>query len=269
MDEVGQQQQQQFVTYLAERVSRKTVLNVLGTLSSMLHTGKKWNYLCERMDIGELTLPASKVRQEARFFTSGQVREIIALAREPFNVMFTVCALSGLRAGELLALQRGDLDFSSRRIFIRRSVNRGCVQTVKSKASQRPLPMPEVLVGILSDYLRTIWRETPEGWLFVNRRGRPYSRDKVVARGLWPVLDVLTIPRCGLHAFRHFHSTTLLEVGAPPQVAQAQLRHSDARITLDIYSHVIPDSQRSAVERVAELLRPNAPKSQEAGEWIQ
>jgi integrase len=105
--------------------------------------------------------------------------------------------------------------------------------------------------------------------LFFNRRGRPYNATKVVQKALWPVLDKLKIERCGLHAFRHTHSSLLLETGASPTVAQAQLRHSDPRITLGIYGHVIGDSQRNAVDRVAEILDPNGPKSVSSGEWIQ
>jgi integrase len=82
-------------------------------------------------------------------------------------------------------------------------------------------------------------------------------------------ISQLKIPRCGLHAFRHFHSTMLLELGAAPQVAQAQMRHSDPRITLEVYSHVVPDSQRKAVEKVAEILDLIGPNSEDAREWIQ
>jgi integrase len=268
MDELGKEQHQAFVTNLSRKVSRKSVLNVLGTLSSMLTTARKWNYVCEAVKVGELALPDEGVKAEARFFTPEQVRQIITLAVEPFRTMFAVAAMTGLRAGELLGLQVEDLDFTSQLIFVRRSVHRGRVQSVKSRASRKPLPMPEALANILTDYLKC-WHENPERWLFHNRRGRTYSTDKVVMFKLWPILDTLRIKRCGLHAFRHFHSSMLLEVGASPQVAQAQLRHSDARITLGIYSHVIGESQRNAVERVAELLRPNAPKSQETEEWIQ
>jgi integrase len=79
----------------------------------------------------------------------------------------------------------------------------------------------------------------------------------------------LKIPKCGLHAFRHTHSSLHLETGASPTVAQAQLRHSDARITLGVYGHVIGDSQRNAVEKVANLLAPSGPKSVVSGELIQ
>jgi integrase len=103
----------------------------------------------------------------------------------------------------------------------------------------------------------------------MNRRGRPYSANKVVQKALWPLLEKLNIPKCGLHAFRHMHSSLLLETGASPTVTQAQLRHSDARITLGVYGHVIGDSQRNAVEKVANLLAPSGPKSVFSGELIQ
>jgi integrase len=76
------------------------------------------------------------------------------------------------------------------------------------------------------------------------------------ALGKRPVLDLLGISHCGLHAFRHTHTSLLLDTGATPKVVQEQLRHSDARITLGVYGHVIGDAQRDAVNKVGELLRP-------------
>jgi len=269
LDEVSRERQQVFVTQLSRTVSRKTVLNVLGTLSSMLTTARKWGYVTEAVKMADIVLPNEEVKPEARFFTPEQARQIIGSAQKPFDTMFLIAGMCGLRAGELLGLKVEDLDFDHRLILIRRSVNRGQVQTVKSKASQKPLPMPKSLANILTNYLKCAWRENSERWLFVNNRNRPYSADKVVIFKLWPILDALKIPRCGLHAFRHFHSSMLLELGAAPQVAQAQMRHSDPRITLEVYSHVVGESQRKAVERVAEILAPVGPKLDAVGEWIQ
>jgi integrase len=268
MDEVGNEQQQMFITKLSQTVSRKTVLNVLSTFSSMLTCARRWGYICEKVNTAELVLPKEEIKTEARFFTPDQVRKIIAAASEPFKTMFALGAMTGIRSGELLGLKVEDLDFTSRLLFIRRSVNRGHIQTVKSKASKKPLPVPEFLVATLENYLKT-WRPNPEQWLFANQRNRPFAADKVVMFKLWPILDALKVPRCGLHAFRHFHSSILLELGAAPQVAQAQMRHSDPRITLEVYSHVIGDSHRNAVEKVAELLRPDALKLEVSGTWVQ
>jgi integrase len=268
LDEVGREGQQVLVTMLSHKVSRKSVVNIMGTLSSMITTARKWGYVAEPVKLADLALPDGGPRAEARFFTPEQVRQIIRLAKEPFRTMYYILAMTGIRAGELLGLQVGDIDFERRLLFIRRSVNRGAVQSVKSKASQKPLPLPDALARILGAYLHN-WRENSERWLFANSRTRPYSADKVVMFKLWPILDQLNIPRCGFHAFRHFHSTMLLELGAAPQVAQAQMRHSDPRITLEVYSHVIGESHRIAVDKVAEIVDPIGPKQDSSGEWIQ
>jgi integrase len=52
----------------------------------------------------------------------------------------------------------------------------------------------------------------------------------------------------GFHSMRHGAASSLLADGATPAVVQRQLRHSDARITLGIYGHVVGDEQRSAVQ---------------------
>jgi integrase len=165
-------------------------------------------------------------------------------------------------------LQWGDIDFLKCCIHIRRSAWYGKIQTTKSKSSTAPVPLPEILTATLRAY-RERWRPNPLGFLFVTRNNRPPSSNKVVAYGLWPVLDVFKIPHCGLHAFRHTHASLLLDSGATLKVVQEQLRHSDPGVTLKIYSHVIGDSQRNAVEKLAELLRPIAPKSESEGRYIQ
>jgi hypothetical protein len=136
LDEVSKERQQVFVTLLSQKLSRKSVENIMGTLSSLLTTARKWGYITESVKMADLVLPDAGVKTEARFFTSDQVRDIIALAQEPFKTMFCTLALTGIRAGELLGLKEEDLDFDRRLIFIRRSVNRGLVQSVKSKAQE-------------------------------------------------------------------------------------------------------------------------------------
>lgn len=261
------QAQQNFVTRLSRSVSRKTVTNVLCTLSSMLRSAKKWNYCCHPIVMRNLELPADGIRKDARFFNGEEARKIIMLAAEPYRTMFAIAAMTGLRAGEVVGLQKADLD-QRRVIQVQRSSWYGRVQTVKSKASRAPVVMSEALSAVLQEYLAT-WRPNPEGFLFLNRNGRPYAANKVVEYGLWPVLDKLKIARAGMHAFRHCHASLLMDVGANPTVTKEQMRHSDARVTLGIYGHVIGNSQREAVDKVGEILRPDAPKSEKVSEYIQ
>jgi integrase len=269
LDEIGVEAQQVFVTKLVKaELSRKMVLNVLSTLSSMLETAKIWGYVCQQVAYANLALPCEEVKKEARFFTLEQVGKIIAAAPEPFKTMFLVLVMTGMRAGEMLGLQWVDIDFAKSLIHIRRSAWYGQTQTTKSKSSTAPVPLPGPLAVALRAYQEK-WRPNPGGFLFVTRNNRPPSSNKVVEYGLWPVLDALKIPRCGLHAFRHTHTSLLLDSGATPKVVQEQLRHADPRVTLDVYGHVLGDARRDAVEKVASIVFRNVPKSVEEGKYIQ
>ena len=153
----------------------------------------------------------------------------------------------------MLGLKWGDIDFDRSLLHIRRTAWYGKTQTAKSEASETVLPIPSSLLTMLKNYQVT-WKPNEAGFLFVTRNGRPPSSNKVVEYHLWTILDALGIPRCGLHAFRHAHTSLLLDSGATPKVVQRQLRHSDARTTLEIYGHVVGDAHREAVEKVASVL---------------
>jgi integrase len=258
LDQLGVENQQTFITHMPGRatkktVSRKTVVNVLGTLSTILTTARNWGYHCEQINLNKLRLPARGMKYEAPSFTPDQLQRILAIAEEPWRTMFCILTLDGLRAGEVLGLKWDDIDFDRSLLHIRRTAWYGKIQTAKSEASETVLPIPSSLLTMLKNYQLT-WKPNVAGFLFVTRNGRPPSSNKVVEYHLWTILDALGIPRCGLHAFRHAHTSLLLDSGATPKVVQRQLRHSDARTTLEIYGHVVGDAHREAVEKVASRL---------------
>src|SRR5215471_170283 len=104
LDDLGVESQQMLVGYLSERVSRKTAVNVFGTLSSMLNTARNWGYICEGVRVSRLVLPERKVKQQARVFTPEQAKAILEMAQDPWRTMFAIAAYAGLRAGEILGL---------------------------------------------------------------------------------------------------------------------------------------------------------------------
>ena len=141
-----------------------------------------------------------------------------------------------------------DLDFVRKLVRVRQSVDAATrnVQAVKSTASSADLPMPSQLEARLRAHLQQ--HDGKGELLFVNRSGRPFSANKLRERQLHPLLMKLDIPRGGFHSMRHGTASALLADGATPAVVQKQMRHSDPRITLGIYAHVVGDEQRDAVE---------------------
>jgi integrase len=214
----------------------------------------------------ELSLPRKTIGREPVSFDASQVGNIIAHSKEPYTTMFSVFGMTGSRTSETLGLKIVDLDFQRKLIHVRRSVDSHTrkVQTTKRPASKAAVPIPAELEKRLHNFLKHHWRDNPSGFLFVNRNGNTYSRGKVVEYGLWSAQDACGIPRTGLHAFRHQIASELLEGGAAPSVVQKQMRHSDARVTLERYSHVIGDAQRIAVSSLAERIEQHVDRQMES-----
>ncbi len=245
---------QQFATELQRALSPKTVINVVGTVFSILRYAKKCRMRTADVSFRDLTL-RSVEPSERPFFTSEETVRIIAAAKDPYKTMFALAATTGLRAGELLALTVPDLDFHRKTIRVSKSAddNTRVIRKPKTKQSNALLPMASNLAAMLRDYLQRHWKENDRQLLFPNPSGqRPRLRDNVVKYGLKPVLRMLKIPErnAGLHAFRHGLATELAET-EPITVLQTQMRHADVRTTLRVYAHIIPDSQRESMERIA------------------
>ena len=88
LEEIGAETQQKFVCQLSGKVSRKMLLNILATLSSILGKAKEWKYVCETVNFRSLTLPQRSETQEELHFTADQVRQILAGAKQPFSTLF-------------------------------------------------------------------------------------------------------------------------------------------------------------------------------------
>lgn len=272
LDALGIENHQMFVTHLSGKIpSSKTIRNVLVTLSSMLSTAKDWGYICEGLNIGKLALPERSIKKEARSFTLEEGRRILAAATNPWRLMYALAGMAGMRAGEIMGLRAADVDIQRRLIHINQTAWCGQIQTAKTAVSEATLPIPDALHHMLTAYLAT-WHTNPLGLLFINKLGRAFTAERVVKKHLHPLLDALGIPRpgrCGFHAFRHMHTTMLVEGGASPKTAQRQLRHSDVRTTLQIYAHVVEDSHRRAVEKVSRKLVQVGPKTERGSQLIQ
>ena len=259
LDQIGLAEVQGLISGM--KVRRHSIMNVVGTLRSILSTAKKWGYLAAEFSAGDLIIPQQAPRS-ARFFTPEQARRIIEVAVHPWKALCAVCAMCGLRPGEALALTWDDI--GPEVIHVRRSSCFGKLVATKTAGSRSDVPLPQPLGVILDDY-RRVWKPNAEHLLFATRNGRPQTTNKVAELRLYPLLRQLGIPQCGLNGFRHLHASLLQESGASVAVAQRQLRHADPLTTLRNYSHVIGSEQREASERVAVILRPSsAPKNSDA-----
>jgi integrase len=232
-------------------LSRKTILNALSTLASMLSAARDWDYLAAKLDWEKLRLPVEELEKPQRFFTPDESQRIIDASPEPWNICFAFMAYLGLRTSEAVGVAWANIDLPAGVLRVKQSNWRGKLLTVKSKSSNRDLPLPPVLVELLEGY-RLRWKPNVFGLLFANAKGQPITSCYVRRDIMHPIRERLGIARGGFHAFRHGLGTALMQEGASARVVQQQLGHSDLRM-LSRYAHVVPQDQRIAVDRTVEV----------------
>ena len=147
LDEFGVENQQGFITRMPDRsrekvVSRKTILNVIATISTILATARNWGYSCEQIDMKKLRLPPRGVASETRHFTVEQVQRILALAGEPWRTLFCICTLDGLRAGEALGLQWAISTSNSEYFKSEEPLGTGRLRHPRAGKARRHFPFP-------------------------------------------------------------------------------------------------------------------------------
>lgn len=205
-------------------------------------------------------------RPEIKTWTAAQLHAFLQWDRDVHKdelfTLWRVIAFTGMRRSEALALRWEDVHQKTGRLSLRRAVNiADRHKTKKTKTgSARSLELDSESLQALKSFkaLRgsiSLDLARPEAYIFAGLDGGLRNPDKVSKR--WGTLmkyataAVPGLPRITLKELRHTHATVLLELGEHPKIVQERLGHSTISTTMNIYSHVTPTMQRSAIDRLA------------------
>jgi integrase len=230
-----------------------TLRNIRATFSTVLQAAVERGFL-EKNPAHGIRIREADTKKERRFYSPAEMRRLLAVLTEPCRAVVSVAVLTGMRIGEILALRWKRIDLLRGTIEVAENYSCGEFVTPKTKSSLRMIPMSSALADVLEKHRAEGGQCTPEGLVFRTSKGTPLNAKNLYNRELAPACDQIEQPRVSWHSFRHTHATLLGEVGGSLKTAQALLGHSDLETTLNVYTHAIPDSQKTAVERVAGVL---------------
>jgi integrase len=245
---------QQFISSI--KANPKTVRNIYVTLQMMRKSARAWQYVAHDALDG-VVLPKRRTPRRF-FFTQHEVSRILGKADEPYRTFYWLAAELGLRAGEICGLRLEDISLELGLINVRQSAWRGKLQEPKTSNSTRALAISPNLAEHLRRFIET-WRPNASNLLFASRNGTPLDQNLIVKRKLRPLLERLNIQRCGLHAFRHFAASMMDRLNTPLKLRQQRLGHSDAEMTLGVYSHVAKEDDMRVAAQLGEILDPSGP----------
>lgn len=239
----------------------KTTRNLIATLRMMWNNARAWGYVAHDPFEG-LVLPK---RGLVRAFTLSldELKRVLDGASEPHRTFYAILAETGLRGGEICGLRIEDLDLANGMIYVRQSVWRGEIQTVKSAKGNRHFPISAELIELLREHLRN-WPPNTAGLLFATRNGTPWDHSLIRKRKFQPLLKKLGIPQCGFHAFRHGNATLLDRIGAPMAIRLNRLGHVEAPTTMG-YTHTVTADERRIAEQLGKILHVTERKQEQYG----
>jgi integrase len=190
--------------------------------------------------------------------TVEQVETIADAVPERYRAAVVLAAATGLRQGEVFGLTIDRVDFLRRTLVVDQQLVTAtgsvALGPLKTRASYRTIPLPDVALEVLASHLARWPVEHPWGLVFVDDRGAPVRRNRWSK--LWKAAATSTgLPDVTSHALRHHFASLLIAAGCSVKVVQNRLGHATAAETLDTYAHLWPDDEdrtRAAVDRAWE-----------------
>lgn len=224
---------------------------------------------------GRIGLEEGEVRQ-AEWLSEPELANLLHAAevQEPryYPILLTI-ASTGVRLGEAVGLQVGDVNLDRCKIAVRRAIRKRHEGSPK-RGKPRTVDVPPSAIAVLRGWIDVVRAEAAVRgeeacWLFPSGTGKPVD-EPVIRDALTRILKAAGIQRrITPHALRHTYASLALQRGVPLLVVSRQLGHKSIAITADIYGHLLPDATREAAAAWEAILttprrNPDATPSTEA-----
>ena len=217
---------------------------------------------------------------EMKVLTSEELAKLLdVLKNDSHYAMFYIEVFTGLRRGELLALEWSDIDFEKQSISVSKQVQRergvehGKLQIVTLKNRKpRTIYPPASVFPILETYrlFQDAYKRSAEyegiEWqnpdaVFTNAKGG-WLDGSVLYRSLQKNLIKAGLPRMRFHDLRHTFATAAIAEGVDVKTIQESLGHHDPGFTLRVYGHAHEEMKKAGAEKLESLagqIKPELP----------
>ena len=251
-------------------LSHESIDKIRDVLSSILGSAKKYGLLATNPVEGVQLPPSRRGKRIKPYVTPAQFVTLMELIPEPYASMVFVAIYTGLRASEVIGLKWRNVHADS--ITVDERYCRGDWGCPKSDASNATIAVNQAVIDRL-ERLKTLTvavkagravrkvkvgrSASPEDLVFQSlMTGAPMRDNNILTRFIKPAGRKIGLDFVNWRCLRTSHATWLKLAGADVKDAQAQMGHSRASTTMDIYQQFVPESQRTAINKLNTLVLP-------------
>ena len=228
-----------------ENLSDTTIKNLVRTLSILFNHAIKYYKLKENpcRDVGRLKNP-NREKPKMRYWTYEEFNKVIKeITDEKGHLALDVLYYTGMRKGELLALEWADMDFEAGSITISKSLQRlnGAKETITptKTGETRTIRIPRFLTDELLKFKESSTSERVFEW-----------EKRFIEKAIEQGASAAGVKRIHVHGLRHSHASYLISKGVNIVLISKRLGHSKTSITLDTYSHFFPKDEEDLISSI-------------------
>ena len=255
-----------------DQLSPRTIIQVRAILRVALNQAVQHG-LAHR-NAAALSDPPKMTQYNATFLDAKQAERLLASVKgHKLEALVTLALTTGMRIGEILGLTWGDLDLENKTLQVRQQQQRVGKELIvcspKTKRSARSIPLTKVAVDALLVHRNAQTAQhrsgldtgrVVSGRVFVNEKGAPLENGTVLRQFQRIVRDA-GFPKMRLHDLRHSCATLLLSRGVHARVVMELLGHSTIAMTMNVYSHVVPEIARDAANAMQNVFESETTKT--------
>lgn len=250
----------------ADGLSPRSVAHIRAVLRTALNQAMRWDLVPR--NVASLTTPPKLDQSQINPLDVVESRIVLAgVNNTHLEPIITIAMVLGLRQGEILGLRWSDIDFETRYLHVRNTLQRidgkYLLAETKTVKSQRMLALPNMVVQSLKiqkqrqeEYrliARNEWYEEIPNLVFTSCTGSPLH-GSTVNHQFHKLLDRCNLPRRSFHSLRHTAATLALGQGVDLKTVSTMLGHSQISLTANTYATTLPSLLVEAANKLDQLL---------------
>jgi integrase len=253
LDRISRQDIQRFVADMNQRgYSPNSIDHYHNVLSTVLTKAVQWEYITNNPASG-VELPKLVTVLPKWALTPEQAQQLLSVLAPLPRALVSLAIMTGVRRGELFALRWNSFDEIRATLTIQEAVYEGVIDRPKTALSLRVIPLSPALVHLLREWKKSAKRKAPDDFVFGSRDGKPKEHKQVMRDHIKPACKVLELPNVTWLTFRRTFATWADQNGVSAK-QRGELMGNSAEVNAMVYTQVLDQGLRLAVERVSKEL---------------